>query len=378
MRRARYGGDPNLRGGGNNAVFNALPFHLQTTEAQSQPFFMEKVKNSKIYPEMKDNLSLVYSKVVDTSENNEDINMYNKSLQINQMNDKINEILSGSPELLPITIDVDDLTQIMRNEDGSDKSGQEFLSSLKDYISLYKGVEPARIKFKSKESKQLRYWYNIFKAQYAEEMEVANQSVEEIGRSRYNIKQFPLYISTINDQEFLEWIILSAIPLVNKRQMHNLPETTQRLINGIRKLGIHYKSTFHVVAISFFIYKRPFNLNQNFDLNKLLTSSASLVSPIFASGNFSMAKKWVQKLSKWYDDNGENITDNQFREQFYLDISTKDKSYIRNEELFQMMEKLYRNESINSSFIFVISMHVKCNLAEKKRAGNVKTVLSSI
>jgi hypothetical protein len=107
--------------------------------------------------------------------------------------------------------------------------------------------------------------------------------------------------------------------------------------------------------------------------NSLLTLSASLVSPTFNGQNTWQA--WVANLTRWFDSverRREVLTDDEIMQQFQIEINVDQTSYLRANDIFKMIESIYRNKGdVLKSYIFVVDIGMSSDLIRVNPAPNL-------
>jgi hypothetical protein len=265
----------------------------------------------------------------------------------------------GHRNYVPVNMSVDDVHHLMlRNNTNQPRAPDDFIAKLRRYIARTFHINFNQTAFVLNVADELKHYFEIYSNRREQEFNMANAG--EIDRPRYNIMQFGIN-RTIDNR--IVWHMLVNIPIFNARHITQLRNKVNALVAKVTEVGTAFNRTFRIDKLQFFLYQRPYSPKQVFGANTLLTLSASMISPKFYLDPSRNWNDWIQRLSDWFNINGPDIPEDEFRRQFNIEINVDPASYVRLDELYNMLESIYRNIGrITRSYIFVVDLELSSSL----------------
>ena len=342
-------------------MFNAIPWHARVDQITQRRNFTNLVNSTRSYNAIQDNLSNIYDANIEDDLLPDEIKRNIDMILMSELNAGIDREFNraGEGQYTPVNLDIDDYQQLMHDtQNDRPRTPDDFIHRLKDYISRVFGIHYIQTAFVDTIQNILKHIFEINSRR--RQIEMANALIASIDRPRYNINMFPVNLNMSNNK--LEWHVLMSIPVFLPRHLFEIKDKVFRSIMEFQRIGLAVNSTFALESIQFYIYQRPYNSTQIFSVRNLLTISASLRSPLFYVFPDRDWKRWLDDLSMWFRLNGDNISEQDFMQQFNLEINVDHTSYVRLRELFEMMESIYRGAGNHHSYIFVVDIGMSANI----------------
>ena len=348
----------NLLNRTNNAVvFNAIPWHLRNQNIAHRRNLNELLNSTRSYNAIREELPLLYEDNIEDVDMPREIRENIDHVIAREMSASLDRSLSrgGYQQYVPVNLSSADLRTLMLDDNDEERTSNEFIDQFNEYLNRTFGH---RVNLDAQTTDIIKHYYTVFKNRRRQELE--NSIMAGINRPRYNIMLFPL--GTGPDNRF-EWHMLFSVPIFNVRHLIELRHKVFEMYMAIIRTGSAANTTFSVDTMKFYIYQRPYSSSQIFHMNNLLTVSASLVSPTFPAQPDVVWQRWIDDLSEWFRINGQHINQDDFNQQFAIEINVDQRSYVRLNELFDMMQALFRdNPNRPHSNIFVVDIGMSSSI----------------
>jgi hypothetical protein len=343
-------------------IYNAIPWHRRNHEIQYRRNFTELLNSTRSYNVLNDRLEDIYQNEIEDIDLPREIRENIDLILSRDFNALLDRELtrSSNTRFTPVNLTIDSLRNLFEDENEDPRSPDDFYDEFKNYIKRTFNVSDADIRFSANLIDVLKHYYEIYSSR--RQRELSESIMANVERSRYNIMMFPVGLNFRTNK--VEWHLLCSVPLFNARHIIELQTKVHNTVMRILQFGSEMNRSFKIDTLKFYIYQRPYSPSQIFKMNNLLTLSASLVSPTFQFEPTNIWNFWVDNLSNWFRVNGADISSEDFVEQFSLEINIDHTSYLRLDELFAMLETIYR-EGISKrphSYIFVIDVGMSANV----------------
>jgi hypothetical protein len=328
----------------NHVIFNPIPWYSAAFNIQNQPNFNQILNATGSYGALNDLREDLYSSTIEDELIPQEIRDQIDLMIIREMNQTIDQNTPYSANFT--TIELDEILS-------SQNPIENIKAILRDDNNLL------NVDFSDNTEQILTHYINIWRNRRRDEQNLAIVGLQD--RPRFNILLFP--IGRIGTRAM--WHMLVSIPIFKGRHLISLFGKVTALLRKTERIGLAFNNSFQINTVKFFLYQRPYTPSQVFmQHNTLLTLSASLVSPTFAS---EVAwQSWLFNLTRWFntvDRRREVLSDEEIMQQFQIEINVDQTSYLRSNEIFNMIESIYRNRGdVLRSYIFVVDVGMSSDL----------------
>jgi hypothetical protein len=339
----------------NHLIYNPIPWHQAAYDIGLDANFGHLINATGSYHALDNLKEDIYRSSIEDALIPQEIREEIDKMLIRELNNALNQHTAYTLDL-----DNDEFEDIIESNNSLDK--------IKQYISQKERIPVHQLAFTLAQERVLNHYIDIWKNRRRDEQNLAMAGV--IDRPRYNILMFP--IGRVNTRVF--WHMLTVIPVFKGRHLTQLFPKTSALIRKVTRIGEAFNQSFLIESVKFFLYQRPYSPSQVFMRNNsLLTLSASLVSPTFNGQN--TWQPWVANLTRWFDSverRREVLTDDEIMQQFQIEINVDQTSYLRANDIFKMIESIYRNKGdVLKSYIFVVDIGMSSDLIRVNPAPNL-------
>ena len=339
----------------NHLIFNPIPWHQAAFDIGQQGNFNQLIRATGSYDAINDLRSNIYEETIEDALIPREIREEIDRMLIRELNHAVNQYSPYQVDLAP-----DNFEEVMNDNQPFDV--------LKSFISRDVRIPIQQLAFTADQERTLKHYLDIWKNRRRAEQNLAMAGVHD--RPRYNILLYP--VGRVNTRVL--WHMLTVIPIFKGRHLQQIYPKMNALIRKVRRIGEAFNTSFTIDNVRCFIYQRPYSPSQVFMRdNNLLTLSASLVSPIFQGANGW--QPWVANLTRWFGNverRRQVLTDDEIMQQFQIEINVDQTSYLRANEVFNMLESIYRNKGdVLRSYIFVVDIGMSSDLVRVNPPPNL-------